>query len=500
MSLMGLDIGTTGTKAVVFDAEARIAASAYREYDLHSSRAGWLELNPNQVWRRVKEAVADAAAQAERDPVQAVALSCLGEAAVPLDRQGRVIGPSIVGFDNRALPLFNRWMTQQDPNRIMRVTGMPPSQMYTLVKLMWVKKNCPEVYRSLWKYPCYEDFAIFKMGFAPTIDWTVAARTMAFDVRKKTWSDEICSAAKLSPAVFSELVSPGQVVGELGARASRELGLPKGCRVVTGGHDQPVGALGAGVTRGGVAMNATGTVECIALAFPKPVLNERMRKSNFCCYPHAAPGLYVTLAFNLTGGQLLKWFRDRFGEAQKQEAERRGVDVYDLLLADLPKEPTDLFVLPHFTMTGTPHMDADPIGAFIGLNLSTTRTQVVKAILEGITYEMKLNLDLLRRAGVELEEVRAIGGGAKSDHWLQLKADMFGKKVVRLEVTEAVSLGSALLAGVAIGEYPSLDSAVEQFVKRQRTFRPNPKRAAAYEENLARYARLYGTLKEWRDT
>jgi xylulokinase len=274
-----------------------------------------------------------------------------------------------------------------------------------------------------------------------------------------------------------------------------QLGLPKGCKVVTGGHDQPAGALGAGIIKERIAIDATGTVECFAPAFSRPVMNPVMLRNNFCCYYHVAPRLYVTLAFNFTGGSLLRWFRDTMAGEEKAEAKRRGVDVYDILMAKMSAAPTDLFVLPHFTMTGTPYMDPTPTGAIIGLNLATSKAKLIKAVLEGISYEMKLNIELLEEAGVVVDELRAIGGGAKSERWLQLKADMFNKRIVRLTTTEAACQGVSIAAGVATGEYASFSEAVGAIVKPDKVFLPNRSRAKMYEEKLAEYRRIYPALK-----
>ncbi len=499
MSLMGLDIGTTGTKATVFDEAGRILSSAYREYPLIHPQPGWSEIDPELVWRLVCEAVGEAAAGAIGDPVKAFAISTMGEAAVPLDAEGRVLANSIITFDNRASDLFDRWAAGVDRAEIMRISGQPPSQMFTLAKLMWIKENQPDLYRRMSRYPCFADFAHLKMGLEPRIDYSMAARTMAFDIRAKRWSDRIIGLAGVRSDVFSPAVATGTVVGELGAHAAGELGLPKGCLVVAGSHDQPAGALGCGVTQPRVAMDATGTVECFAVAMDEPVVNETMLDNNLPCYPHAAEGLYVALAYNFTGGSLFRWVRDRLGQVEALEAERTGCDVYEVLAEHMATEPTDLFVVPHFTTSGSPHMDPNPVGAVIGLQLNTTRPELLRAVLEGISYEMKLNLDLLLAAGAQVDEFRAIGGGAKSDFWLQLKADMFNRPVVRLEVAEAASLGMAVSAGVAAGVYASAAEAVQGLIVPRDRFTPDADRAAAYDARLEQYRELYPALKGWQN-
>ena len=499
MSLMGLDIGTTGTKANVFSEDGRIVASGYREYPLVHPHAGWIELDAEHVWECVCEAVAEAARGAARDPVSALAISTLGEAAVPVAADGEVLAGSIIGFDNRAADLFDRWIAQQDPVEIMRITGQPPSQMFTIVKLMWIKQNQPDLFKHISKYMTFGDFAHLKMGLSPKIDYSMAARTMAFDIHRKVYSEQICAWADLSPKLLSDPAPTGAVVGELGRGAADALGLPVGCAICCGSHDQPAGALGSGVTEGGVAMDATGTVECFAVAMDEPVVNEMMLTNNLACYPHAAPGLYVSLAFNFTGGSLLRWVRDNFARAETEEAERRGVDVYEVLTEQMADEPTDLFFQPHFTMSGAPYMDPNPVGGVLGLTLSTTRGQFLRAVLEGISYEMKLNLSILCEAGVEVKEFRAIGGGAKSDFWLQLKADMYNRPVVRLRVPEAASLGMAIAAGVAVGVYDSVGQAAGALVVPEETFEPEPGKAAFYDEMLSRYRSIYPALKGWQN-
>jgi len=505
MSLMGLDIGTTGTKAVVFEHEGRILASAYREYPIHSPRPGWLELDPEEVWQLVAQAVAEAAhAVQASDPVSALAISCLGEAVVLVDDQGSIIAPTILGFDNRAEALTKRWLQDHDPFATMQITGMPPSQVFTIFKLMWLKENQPDVFRRARRVLCYQDYAIFRMGMEPQADYSIAARTMAFDIRAKSWSERIAAMTGVDVNLWSKAVPAGTVVGEIGGKAARALGLPRGCGIVAGAHDQPAGAVGCGVIREGLTMDATGTVECLGVALRKPLTNRAMLASHFCCYPHMVPDLYFSIAFNPTGGSLLRWFRDTLAGEERQRATAEGRDVYEILMEEMDEVPAsggaqgDLFVLPHFTMAGNPYMDPLAQGAIVGLSLTTTRGQLIRALLEGITYEMKLNLHLWQEAGIQATEIRAIGGGARSLRWLQLKADMFNRPVAQPAVTEAACLGAAIAAGVGTGVYSSFAEAVERLVRINQTFVPDRERAQLYEQNLEKYRRLYPLVRAFR--
>ena len=497
MGLMGVDLGTTGVKAVCFAADGAILSSAYREYPILSPQPGWMELDPERVWRDTAAAIREAAA-ACGESVVALGVSCLGEAIAQLDRQGNVIHNTIVGFDNRAKELYNRWIVDQDPLHLMAVTGIPPSQLFTIFKLMWLKEHKPDVFAKLDKAYCYMDWAMVRMGVEPIVDYSTAARTMGLDVQRKVWSEEMSAATGIPTDIWARPVQSGAVAGEIGAKAAEELGLPKGCKVVAGAHDQSAGAMASGAIRGGIAMDSTGTVECIALGVGEQIVNEVMLRNNFNSQPHGVPDLWVTLAFNPTGGSLMRWFRDTLAGREAAQAEREGRDVYDVLMDEMADDPTRLFVLPHFTVSGTPHMDPTAVGAIVGLSLTTTKGELIRAVIEGITWEMKFNLHLMQQAGIEVDELRAIGGGAKSDKWLQLKADMFGKPVVRLKVTEAVCLGGAIAAGVASGVYGSCEEAADVVVQKDRTYEPDPKRQAWYDERLEAYSEMYPAVKQVR--
>ncbi|UCH35686.1 MAG: hypothetical protein JSV65_04875, partial [Armatimonadota bacterium] len=368
--------------------------------------------------------------------------------------------------------------------------------MYTINKIMWWRDNEPQVFERAWKFLCYEDLTAFRLCGEPAIDYSLAGRTMAFDVRAERWSDEILSRVGLEPERLAATAPSGVVIGKVRDELAGELGLPRGVAVVTGGHDQPCGALGSGIVEPRIAMDATGTVECITPAFSELNLSDAMLESNYSCYHHVAPGMYITLAFNFTGGSLLRWYRDTLGKQEREDAEAAGMDVYEIMIGLATSGPSPVMVLPHFTITGTPWLDPFSKGAILGLTLATTKADIIKALLDGVTFEMRLNLEHLERAGVAVEHIRAIGGGAKSPTWLQLKADVFGRPVSSLSVSEAACLGAALLAGTAVGEYSSLAEAVGKTIRAVKTYEPNPETAAQYDERYEIYRRLYPTLRD----
>jgi xylulokinase len=241
-------------------------------------------------------------------------------------------------------------------------------------------------------------------------------------------------------------------------------------------------------------MYATGTVECITPAFSEAVFTEELRRSNLCTYDHAAPDMYATVAFSLTGGNILKWFRDEFGSAEAAEARAGGVSPYELLLKQASPSPTSLLVLPYFTPSGTPYFDTKTKGAILGLTLSTRRGEFLRALLEGVAFEMRLNLDILERSGCRVQELRAIGGGAKSPFWTQLKADVMGKPITTLDVTEAGCLGVAMLACAADTGRPVRELARE-WVRPAATCRPEPAAAEFYRGRFDAYRRMYPAVR-----
>jgi xylulokinase len=503
MALMGLDVGSTGCKAVVFNVEGKQLARAYREYPEIYPQAGWIELNPEQVWQGVKSVIAEAA-HAAGEPVQALSISAMGETFTPVASDGSFLYNSIVSPDSRAVAQAQALDETIGAERIFHITGMPTHASFSLPKIMWMAQQQPDIHARVWKYLLWPDLIYLKLGLQPRLDYSLAGRTMAFDVVGKQWSEEMLGTAaraagqsvSLSPELFAEPIHSGEVVGQIASSLAAELGLDDGCLVVAGGHDQPMNALGAGIIEEGLAVDGMGTVECITVAFGQPVLTESMRQHNYCCYPHVAGDLYCSIAFNYSSGSVLRWYRDQFAAARKQEAEQAGRDVYDLILSDLPAAPTKLFVVPYFAGSGTPYLDPLARGAVLGLNLATDEKAFVKGLLEGTCYELNLNVRSLARAGVQVDRLRVTGGGSRSPVWLQIKADIIGKEIVTLDVSESGCLAGAMLGGVACGEYSSLQEATIALVHEKDTYVPDAKRHAQYDELFSTYERIWPAIGE----
>lgn len=496
MSLIGMDIGSTNCKAILFDAEGKRLAAASREYAEIYPGPNMIELPAEDVWRAIIEVLREVGAGGKRDPVRAVCISALGETFTPVDADGEFLHNSIISSDNRAIKQADSWHDTLGARRVFETTGMPVHPSFTLNKIMWLRDSKPDVHAATWKYLLWPDVVLCRLGLEPRLDWSLAGRTMAFDVVNKCWSSEMLSVAGIPAEMLSSPVRPGSVVGEVSARAAEETGLPAGCLFVAGGHDQPMNALGAGVIREGMAVDGMGTVECITVAFDEPVLTENMRSRNYCCYPHVHGDSYVSLGLSYTAGAVLRWFRDNFGMAEVRRAAEEGRDVYDLLLADLPEEPTGLFLVPYFAGSGTPYMDPLSKGALIGLHLGCDRKTIIKGLVEGLCYELCLNVEGLEEAGVRVDRLLCTGGGSKSPEWLQLKADITGRECVTLNVSESGCQAAMILAGVQAGEYSSVEDAVAAIVKETKSYQPRAREHARYRELFEVYREVWPAVRD----
>ena len=505
MSLIGLDIGTTGCKAIAFGEEGQVLGQGAREYAILTPHPNWAEQDAEEVWHEAWDALNEALAaagctlSARADPPVALALSVQGEAVIPVDGDGRPLRPAILGMDTRT-GAENEWLAQRfGAEALFNRTGMPLHTINTLPKLLWLQRYEPEVWRTADQFLLYEDFFLRRLGGQARISHCLASRTQMYDLVAGDWADDILTSCGMDPGRLAPLApAGGGGVGVIRPDLARALGLHHEVLLVSGGHDQACAALGSGVVEAGLAMVSTGTAEVVEVAMSTPALNEKLRQGNISVYRHVVPGLYLAMTLNHSGGLLLRWFRDTLCRWEVEQANGCTLSAatqsaYDLILAGAPEGPTGLLVLPHFAGSGTPLLDTTSKGAILGLTLATTRASLAKAILEGLTFELRVNLDLLREAGVKIDELHAVGGGARSSLWLQLKADICQVPLRVPQVTEAACLGAALLAGVGAGVYTDWISAAARTVRLKKHIEPR-KSAAAYEERYRLYQQLYPAL------
>lgn len=496
MKLIGVDIGTTSCKVVLFDPDGNLLGMAGREYAVDFPAENRAEQDGEQVWMLVQEAVTEVITKTGERRITAISLSCHGEAVTAVDEQGNALRSFILGMDTRTAEENRLLEALHGADRLFQMTGMPVHTINTLPKLLWIKNHQPELWKSAAAFRLVEDFLVQKMTGRAVISRCLASRTQLFDLQSDRWSEEILDGLQLDLERLSEVAPSGEAVGEMKADLAEKLGFANRPLVVSGGHDQACGALGVGLVKPGLSSVSTGTAEVIEVAMANPALAEPLRRGNISVYAHTAPGLFLAMTLNHSGGMSLRWFRDTFCAEEKAKAEASGADAYDLILSDVKPQPTGLLVMPHFSGSGTPNFDIHSRGAILGMTFATRKTDLAKAILEGLTYELRLNLEVLQQGGVQIDELRAIGGGAKSKLWLQIKADITGVPVVAPRITEAAAWGAALLAGSGAGIYSDVKVAAERLLRIDQRYFPDVSKTEEYNRLYLLYRQLYAATRD----
>ena len=494
MSLLGIDVGTTGCKAAVFCADGRCLASAYREYATIQAQPGQAELDSRDVLAKVFETIAEVAAQVDGDPISALCVSSMGEAVTPVSAEREILDGCILSSDVRGEQYVQDLADRIDPEELYRINPNILGVQYSMPKLCWVRDNQPDLYARAEKFLLWGDLVGFMLGGEPVTSFSHANRTGLLDIRAEDWSGKLLDLSGIDPAKLPRPAPSGTLAGTVSPRLARRLGLGDDVRIVVGGHDQCCNALGAGIYQAGRAVCGIGTFECITPVYDHIPDAAAMLSAGLNVEHHVLDGLYVSFLYN-QAGCLVRWFRDTFASADRKLLPD-GADIYDALAAEMPAEPTRLLVLPYFEITGPPGFVADASGAVVGLRTSTTRGEILKAIMECETFYFIELLDSLKVLDVSASNFVATGGGARSDAWLQIKADILGVPFVRPRNTECSLTGAAILAGLGTGVYASPAEASERFFEVDCVFEPDAARHEVYRRRYDNYAQLYPHLAE----
>lgn len=486
MLVMGIDIGTTGAKAAVFDSEGKLYGYDFAEYGILSQNPGIAEQNGEEIWRIAKQVMAGAAKKWGND-IMALSLSVQGDAVTAVDSSLHPLIPFQLGMDYRCASHAAAFASEYGEELLFRRTGMSPHPMNSICKIRYICENMPDVAAKTYKFMTYSDFLLSKLGAdSPSIDYTMAGRTMAADIISHDWIPEILFSAGIAKEQLSTPVPCGATVGHLARGLSEELGIRPGALLVAGGHDQAMAALGAGLLCPGAALDSHGTAEVISTPLAAPKLDKDMFVHSFPCYPYVLPGMYFTFSLNHTAGILLKWWAEEFCRQDYPAASKCGKSIYSYLIEQSDVNPSSLLVLPSFQGNATPSCDLNARGAILGLTLSTTRHEIAKAILEALCFNMKENLTALRACSVPVKRLKCVGGGARTPSGLQLKADICGCPIHTLRIREAACLGAAMLAGTAAGLWKTLREASE-IVHLDHEYLPHPEKEKIYSEHYQRY-------------
>lgn len=492
--VIGLDVGTTGCKAAVIGPQGTFLASAMREYPVITGAPGKAEQDAEAVFGLCREVIKEAVAKSGVSAIDAIAASVQGDAVIPADEDFVPVHNAILGMDYRPAALMDEVAARFPEGWLYRKTGMPVHPINSALKILWLKCNA-DMSRTA-HYFTYADFVTARLCGECVIDACMASRTMLCELSTGQWNDEILDAFGIPKAALSRIAESGTAAGTLRQAYCEEFGLSTRPLVVTGAHDQPCGALGAGVTREGQAVDSLGTAEVLSTVFASPRLSDELEAGSFPTYRHAWPGLYFTFALNHTSGIILRWFRDNICQSENAEAEALGQSFYQYIERNMKAEPAKVLMLPHFNGRGTPRANVYARGVFAGVDLDTTKEDIFLGMMDSLSYELCINIEYLKASGIAIDSLRCVGGGARSKIWLQSKADILGMTIDVPGTSECGILGAGILAACGAGLHAGPAQAVAAMARLSHSFYPRENMRAAYAEKYTAYRKLYDVMDE----
>lgn len=503
MKIAGLDIGTTGCKCTVFDNTGKELGKAYRDY-LVKRRVGGHEIDVTSLLDSVFSVITEMAAQ--YSDIEGIGVTSFGETFVCTDEEGNPLAPAMLYTDPRGHEECKWLVDNLGEKHIAEITGVTAHEMYGLPKILWIKKNKPEIFDKTKHILQMEDFVVYALTGKAVIDYSLATRSMAFDINTLDWSDEILNFAGIDKALLSKPVPTGTDAGTIKESVACRTGLGKNTRIVAISQDQVSAAVGAGAFEGKVGVDGAGTVQCLTPIFDSIPDVDKMMPGKYVIVPYLTSGKYVTYAFSYTGGALIQWCTDNIAKKEKEIAKAEGISVNSYLEKQYsegrisdgldPDGPSGMLMLPHFAGAATPYMDTGSKGVLVGMTTATTPADIYRACMEGVCYEMYLNYTNIKEAGARPEKLHATGGGARSAIWMQMKADVLGIPIVALKTVDAGTVGSAMLTGIALGIFKNLDDATEAMVEKTVTYEPRMEYHEKYMEVYKKYEKLYMAVRE----
>jgi xylulokinase len=497
VSLLAIDMGSSSCKAAAFSDDGHMLASRAYSYSPETPRHSWAEISTHKFWEALQTVTRVVAAETAKDPVEVLSISSHGETFVPVDSDLQPIGAAILNMDNRAVAQTDWLSTRIGRACIFEITGLTPHPMYPVPKILWLRENQKDVYRSALQFLGVTDYLLTRLGLPAYIDYSLASRFLAFDIRQRCWSEKILSACDLSPKQFATAVPAGTPAGRLTSAMASQLGLPAGVLVVVGGHDQPCAALASAVTAKASACASLGTYECLLTTADAPSINETALAANLNTYCHVVPGQFVTLAY-FPAGIMLEWFLHLLYPSRQSDGTASSSEEYAALEAHAPQGPSGLCITPHLFGTCNPDFNPHASGVILGIRPSTTRSDIYKGILEGIAFEFTSMTELLQRVSGRFKTISVTGGGCRSRLGLRLRASLAGRRLQLMRSPDAVCLGTAILASVAAGKYAGFSDAMQNMVRIVETIEPDPALAEAYRAQLHQYLLLYPSLSAVR--
>lgn len=496
MLTIGIDLGTTNVKGIVFNREGEKVASVTRPTRTHYRGTEIADFYPEEFWDEIQAVLRELVSLCPHpEEIRALSFASFGETGVALDGKGEPLAPCIAWFDHRSREVVDEWRKGIDEYEVFRITGMRVSHIPSLAKILWEKKHLPEVYRKTKKWLFLVSYIILRLTGEYKTDHSMASRSLLFDVRRKVWSERMCELADIPMGILPPAVPSGTPVGEMRKGVASSLGLRPGVIVVLGGHDHLCGSFSAGLRRKGELLNSSGTGDALCALIDPEQVDERFFKAGVSYGCHVAGGHTYLLGGTHTAGRLIDWFIDTF-YADSGLARGR---IYELMIERASRSPVGsngVVVLPHLRGCLTPYNDPVSKGAILGLRSTHTLNDIARALFEGLSLELRGVVDKFSElTGDPYSEMKYIGGGSRNHFWIQMKADVLERKICVNTIQENTSHGAALLAGIGSGVYRDADEAFRAVKSAEETFLPNPENSQIYRQMYEGvYRNLYGKM------
>ncbi len=494
--LLGIDIGTTGAKAALFSVDGHLEAVHAVEYPTHHIRPGWVEQQPEDWWNATCAAIQHVLGQTPqaRDRILGIATSAQAPTLLALDEAGQPLRPALIWMDRRAEAEVQELNERIGAEHIYQITGNRSDPFYVAAKLRWLNKYEPDVMRRTRTFIQIPGYINLRLTGSYSLDSAHAALLQLRDYATGDWSAALCEACGVSPDQFPPIYPGHHQLGEVTAQAAAATGLRPGTPVMVGTVDGAAAAVEAGVAEAGVAAEMTGT--STVLLMPN---TSGITESAFIAMPHALPNLHLLLGAMVSSGASLRWYREQFGNAERSDAQQTDDDIYELMTqqaARIPNGSNGLIFLPYMMGERSPIWHTQARGVLFGLTLSTSRGAIIRAILEGTAFALRHNIEVARKAGVQVTEIRSVGGGTRNRLWNQIKADILGLPILLPEASVGAPFGDAVLAGLGLGLYPDVLSALREMVHIRTVFDPDPEHAWRHSRLYAIYRSLYEHVRE----
>lgn len=487
---ISIDVGTTSVKVAIVSSDGDMPALINREYNLYTPAESIVEIDPQTYWMYCTEAIKESIEKSKipSKKIKSVGVCSQGETLIFLDKAGKPLRKAIVWMDNRSGEEAEQIRSVFGTKNNTGQTNVAPT--WPITKILWLKKNELGTFEKTRKFMLVEDFILYKLTGQFKSEYSLYSSSYMLDIINKKWWDEILDYVGIPKEFLVELCESGQVIGEIQNSVCKQTGLAIGTKVVTGAMDQVAAMIGAGNIKGGVVTETTGAALAICGtvdSFPT------QRSKTVAVQYHAIPNKYVLIGWCPTGGMALKWLRDTCFKAEKEKAAKLGNDVYDYMMDLAKKIPIGsqgLIFLPYLAGPGTSEINPNARGVFYGLELHHKRAHLVRSVVESIGFIIQKNFLEMEKLGLECKEVRSLGGGAKSDIWNHIKADILSIPIVTMKCSEAASLGTAILQAKAIGTYANFEEAVANMVQTRSVIEPSVERAKIYEILFQKFIKI----------